>query len=115
MAGTGKRERGNVGMVWDTAGRLLRYCPQILRLNIIHLMYGPEGNSQFCFPESPDVPRDEVGKHRDSGENKTNYFPEGPYIKCFVIYLDFHIAKTKKQRRRAGNNCAIVSLSGYIC
>ena len=22
---------------------------------IIHLMYGPEGNSQFCFPESPDV------------------------------------------------------------
>ena len=27
-------------------------------------------------------------------------FPEGPYIKCFVIYLDFplnnHIAKTNK-------------------
>ena len=38
-------------------------------------MYGPEGNSYFCFPESPDVSRDE-------------------YI---VIYLDFpvnnHIAK----------------------
>ena len=25
-----------------------------------HLMYGPEGNSWFCFPESPDVSRDEV-------------------------------------------------------
>ena len=44
-------------------------------------MYGPEGNSQFCFPESP-----------DSRENKTNQFPEGPYIKCFVIYLDFPLS-----------------------
>ena len=70
-------------------------------MNIIHLMYGPEGNSYCCFPESPDVSRDK------------SKFPEGPYIKCFVIYLDFHIAKTKKQRR-AGNNCAIVSRSGYI-
>ena len=26
----------------------------------IHLMYGPEGNSYFCFPESPDLSRDEV-------------------------------------------------------
>ena len=54
------------------------------------------------------------GKHQDSRENKTNKFPEGPCIKCFVIYLDFHITKTNKQRRRAGNNCAIVSRSGYI-
>ena len=46
MAGTGKREIGNAGMVWDTAGRLLRYCPQILRLNIIHLMYGPRRGSR---------------------------------------------------------------------
>ena len=23
-------------------------------------MYGPEGNSYFCFPESPDLSRDEV-------------------------------------------------------
>ena len=27
--------------------------------NIIHLMSDPEGNSKFCFPESPDVSRDE--------------------------------------------------------
>ena len=40
-------------------------------------MYGPSGNSQFCFPESPGVSWDEVE------------FPEGPYIKCFVIHLDF--------------------------
>ena len=48
------------------------------------------------------VPR-ETGSfvsHQDSRENKTS----------FPIYLDFslnnHIAKTNKQRQRAGNNCA---------
>ena len=38
-------------------------------------MSDPEGNSQFCFPESLDVSRDEV---EDSRENKTNWFSEGP-------------------------------------
>ena len=28
--------------------------------NIIHLISDPEGNSSFCFPESPDVSRVEV-------------------------------------------------------
>ena len=36
-------------------------------------------------------------------------FPEGPYIKCFVIYLDFHVAKTKKQRRRAATTTQLYS------
>ena len=40
---------------------------------IINLIYGPVGKSEF-------------------------YFPEGPYIECFVLYLDFplnnHVAKT---------------------
>ena len=43
---------------------------------ITKLMYFPVGNSLFCFPE-------------------------GPYIKCFAIYLDFplnnHVAKTNKR------------------
>ena len=43
-------------------------CP-IQKCIIIHLMYGPEGNSSFCFPASPNVTR---GKHQDSRENKTN-------------------------------------------
>ena len=56
------------------------YCKQnndfILRLNRLtsngqwSTIYS---YSQFCFPKSPDVSRDEVE------------FPEG----CFVIYLDF--------------------------
>ena len=36
---------------------------------IIHLMYGPEGNSQFCSPDSPHVSRDEVeGNIRTRGK-----------------------------------------------
>ena len=46
----------------------------------------------LIFPET---------KHQDSREKKTNWFLEGPYIKRFVIYLDFllnnHMAKANKQ------------------
>ena len=37
-------------------------------------MSDPEGNSQFCFPESPDVSQEE----------------------CFVIFLDFHFNSNKR-------------------
>ena len=36
------------------------------------------------------------GKHQDSRENKTNWFPEGPDVKCFVIFLDFHVNSNKR-------------------
>ena len=55
-------------------------------------MSDPEGNSEFCFPESPD----RRGKHQDSREIKTNWFPAGPGIKCFVIFLDFHFNSNKR-------------------
>ena len=32
---------------------------------------------------------------QESRENKTNWFPEGPDIKCFVILLDFHFNSDK--------------------
>ena len=32
----------------------------------------------------------------DLRENKTNWFPEGPDIKCFVIFLDFHFNSNKR-------------------
>ena len=87
--------------------------------NSIHLMYGPKGNSYFCFPESPEVSRDEIeGNIRTRGKTKLTSFQRNHTLSVFFIYLDFplnnHIAKTSKQRRRAGNNCAIVSRSGYI-
>ena len=69
----------------------------------------------FVFPESPDVSRDEVeGNIRTRGKTKLTSFPRDHILKCFVICLHCHIAKTNKQRRRADNNCAIVSRSGYI-
>jgi len=39
--------------------------------DIIHLMTNPEGNSWFCFPETPDVSRDGVeGNIRTRGKIK---------------------------------------------
>ena len=39
-------------------------------------MYGPEGNSKFCFPESPDVSLDEVeGNIGTRGKTKLTSFP----------------------------------------
>ena len=79
----------------------------------IHLMSDPEGNSWFCFPESPDV----RGKHQDSRENKTNWFPEGPDIKWSVIFLDFQFNSNKRitganQNSRLGtyNNTNLIFL-----
>ena len=55
-------------------------------------------------------PEDEIeGNIKTRGKPKLTSSPEGPHMKCFVIYLDCHVAKTNKQRRCAGNNCAIVS------
>ena len=47
----------------------------------------------WCFP------RRSRGKHQDSRENKTNWFPEGPDIKCFVIFLDFHFNVLQQQQK----------------
>ena len=46
-------------------------------------MSDPDGNSYFCFPNSPDVSLDFVSGKQDSWKNKTNWFPEGPDMKCF--------------------------------
>ena len=57
----------------------------------------------FVFPR--------VLKHQDSRENKTNQFPEGPYIKCFVIYLEFIQQKqANKDGMRATTAQVILSL-----
>ena len=68
--------------------------------NNIHLMYGPEGNSWSCFPESLNVSQDEVeGNIRTRGKTKLTCFPrDHTLIKHFFIYLDFplnnHMVKT---------------------
>ena len=47
-----------------------------LKGDIKHLMTGPKGNSEFCFPETSML--------RLEGK-QNSLFPEGPVIKCFVI------------------------------
>ena len=50
------------------------------------------------------------GKHQDSREKKTNWFPEGPYIKCFVIYLDFALIIQQKETNKDGMRVTTVQL-----
>ena len=40
-----------------------------------------------------------LGNIMDSRENKTNWFPKGPDIKCFVILLDFHFNVLQQQQK----------------
>ena len=57
-----------------------------LKLKYIkHLMTGPKGNSEFCFPETSMFPEAKPrGTLRLEGK-QNSLFPEGPVIKCFVI------------------------------
>ena len=47
----------------------------------------------WCFP------RRSRGKQQDSRENKTNWLSEGPDIKCFVLFLDFHFNVFQQQQK----------------
>ena len=58
-------------------------------VNIIHLNVRSRAKeNSFVFP-----------RVLMSRENKTNWFPEGPCIKCFVISLDFHFNSNKRITR----------------
>ena len=72
----------------------------------IHLMCAPEGNSEFCFPESLNVSREPQffpeTKSRETLrlEGKQNsLFPEGAHVKCFVIQ------QRKKNQEHLYDNC----------
>ena len=54
--------------------------------------------SLVLFPETTKSTTSR-GKHQDSRENKTNWFPEGPDIKCFVTFLDFHFNSNAKNNQ----------------
>ena len=54
-------------------------------------MTGPKGNSEFCFPETLNVPRDEAEGNVEVEGKQNSLFPEGPVIKCFVIPPDSNI------------------------
>jgi len=58
-----------------------------------HLMTGPKGNSEFCFPEILNVSRDEAEGNIVVQGKQNSLFPLGPVIKCFVIPSDSNIEK----------------------
>ena len=57
-------------------------------------MSDPEGPQLVLFSREFSL-----RKHQDSRENKTDWFREGPNIKCFIIFLDFHLNLLQQQQR----------------
>ena len=62
-----------------------------------HLMTGPSGNSEFCFPETLNVPQGEVEGNIEVEGKQNSLFPERPVIKCFVIPPDSKREKAPKK------------------
>ena len=56
-------------------------------------MTGPKENSEFCFPETLNVPRGEAEGNIEVEGKQNSLFPEGPVIKCFVIPPNSKIEK----------------------
>ena len=83
--------------------------PTYCKLQQLHytLHVRSRGKQFVLFSSSPNVSFDFVsGNIRTSRENKTNWFPEGPDIKCFVIFLDFHF-KSNKRITGVNQNCRL--------
>ena len=58
-----------------------------------HLMTGPSGNSEFCFPSTLMFPSASPrGTLRVSGK-QNSLFPLGPVIKCLMSSIDFALWK----------------------
>ena len=62
-----------------------------------HLMTGPSGNSEFCFPETLNVPRGEAEGNIEVEGKQNSLFPLWPVIKCFVIPPNSKIEKAPKK------------------
>ena len=61
-----------------------------------------------------DTPVDIINLKNSPEGNKTNQFPVGPYIKSFVIHLDFLLNNHVLLYQACGQQLRIVSRSGYI-
>jgi len=56
-------------------------------------MTGPKGNSEFCFPETLNVPRGEAEMNVEVEGKQNSLSPEGQVIKCFVMPPNSKIEK----------------------
>ena len=74
-----------------------------------------KGNSEFCFPETLNVPRGEAEENIAVQGKQNSLLPEGPVIKCFVIPPDLKIEKAPKNiicLRPLHTLAALAKLSG---
>jgi len=62
-------------------------------------MTGPKGNSEFCFPDTLNVPRGESEGNIEVEGKRNSLFPAGPVIKCFVILPNSKIGKKLRRNR----------------
>ena len=51
-----------------------------------HLMTGPKGNSEFCFPSSLNVPLGFASGNIEVSGKQNSLFPLGPVIKCLIFH-----------------------------
>ena len=78
-------------------------------------MTGHKGNSEFCFPETLNVPRGEAEGNIEVEGKQNSLFPEGPVIKCFVIPPNTKMEKAPKKiicLRPLHTLAALAKLSG---
>ena len=60
-------------------------------------MTGPNGNNEFCFPETLNVSRGEAERNIEVEARQNSLFPAGPVIECFVIPPNSKQEKTAKK------------------
>ena len=60
-------------------------------------MTGPSGNSEFCFPETHNVLRDEAEGNIEVEGKKNLLFPKGSVMKCFAIPPDSKKRKSSEE------------------
>ena len=65
-------------------------------------MTGPKGNSEFCFPETLDVPRGEAERNIEVKGKQNSLFPER-----LVINNCFNIPPNSKIERKMRKNCLL--------
>ena len=89
------QEQKKKWMTGEGDGNIYFFCFRsnfrpITRLETLATQARSRGKQLVLFSrESWCFPRRNRGKHQDSRENKTNWFLEGPDIKCFWIWDDY--------------------------
>ena len=75
-------------------------------------MTGHKGNSEVCFPETPNVSRGEAEGNIAVEGKQNSLFPAGPVINCFLLPPNSKLQKTAKKSfalRRLAHKFAAVS------